>query len=271
MPPLLKCNVMPLYHPFQCNAVCRSPSSPVFCKSHVHYYSCRLEILSYRFLSTPTPHISTVSLKHNTPLPLKNPSTPSGVRYFLGCATCNPTPLSATLSVMSLTSTRPAVLMLSMSAGARSSSRELQMRPMKLLSRAICTASLTEMVVRPELWIVCRPDGDWADSSAPSSLQRKTGSNTRVSVLLQGYRGLDLQLGCFQLITVQMSWLNEVKTMLRSVPSISPAPRSRNARACSNTTDKILSANSFMSCVGPSLSRSSSVLEGNSTCNSTWM
>jgi len=149
MPPLLKCNVMPLYRPFQCNAACRSPSSPFVdsCKSYVLYSCCAEFTASF----PPTTHISTVSLKHNTPLPRKNPSTPSGVRCFLGCATCNLTPLSATLSVMSLTRTRPAVLMLSMSAGARSSSRELQMRPMKLLSRAICTASLTEMVVRPEL------------------------------------------------------------------------------------------------------------------------
>lgn len=154
MPPLLKCNVMPLYHPFQCNAACMSPSSPFVdsCKSYVVMPSIPAVLNSYHTASfPPTPHISTVSLKHNTPLPRKNPSTPSGVRCFLGCATCNPTPLSATLSVMSLTRTRPAVLMLSMSAGARSSSRELQMRPMKLLSRAICTASLTEMVVRPEL------------------------------------------------------------------------------------------------------------------------
>lgn len=73
---------------------------------------------------------------------------------------------------MSVTSTRPAVLIESMSAGARdyamsdqctvrgnpvpagstlTSSRELQIKPIKLLSFAICTASLTEMVVRPLL------------------------------------------------------------------------------------------------------------------------
>ena len=125
-----------------------------------------------------TSYMSTVSLKHSTPFPLKNPSTPSGVVCLLGWATCKfaCVPLSATLSVISLTSTRPAVLMLSISAGARSSRRELQIRPMKLLSRAICTASLTEIVVRPLLWIVwVRPDGDWAES-APSSLHRNTGS-----------------------------------------------------------------------------------------------
>lgn len=107
-------------------------------------------------------YMSTVSLKQSTPFPLKNPSTPSGVVCLLGCATCRFAciPLSATESVMSETSTRPAVLIDSISAGARSSRRELQINPMKLLSRAICTASLTDIVVRPLLWIVCvRPEG----------------------------------------------------------------------------------------------------------------
>ncbi len=33
----------------------------------------------------------------------------------------------------------------------RTKRRELQIKPMKLLSRAICTASLTDIVVRPLL------------------------------------------------------------------------------------------------------------------------
>lgn len=59
MPPLLKCNVMPLYHPFQCNAACRSPSSPSVdsCKSYA-LYSCCVEFLSYCFLSTYPSHIN---------------------------------------------------------------------------------------------------------------------------------------------------------------------------------------------------------------------
>jgi hypothetical protein len=68
---------------------------------------------------------------------------------------------------MSVTRTRPAVLIDSMSAGASdcvmlvkrclidygtlTSNRELQISPMKLLSRAICTASFTDIVVRPLL------------------------------------------------------------------------------------------------------------------------
>jgi hypothetical protein len=53
---------------------------------------------------------------------------------------------------------------------------------MKLLSRAIWTASLTEIVVRPLLRTTCvEPDGDWV-VSAPSSLQRSTGSVEYVSI-----------------------------------------------------------------------------------------
>lgn len=70
---------------------------------------------------------------------------------------------------MSVTRTKPAVLIDSISAGARSypevntlhneaqlgeiltSKRELHIKPMKLLSLAIWTASFTEIVVRPLL------------------------------------------------------------------------------------------------------------------------
>jgi hypothetical protein len=57
---------------------------------------------------------------------------------------------------------------------------------MKLLSRAICTASLTEIVVWPEDWMAWRPEGEAVESSAPSSLQRKTGSIRHISILF-GY------------------------------------------------------------------------------------
>ena len=110
-------------------------SSPSFLTGH---YCSLTESFRFFVLLTAAdmPYMSTVSLKHNTPFPLKNPSTPSGVVCLLGCAICK-LPLSATLSVISLTSTSPAVLMLSINAGARSRSRELHIRPMKLLSRAI--------------------------------------------------------------------------------------------------------------------------------------
>jgi hypothetical protein len=55
---------------------------------------------------------------------------------------------------------------------------------MKLLSLAICTASLTEIVVRPLLRTMCvDPDGICV-VFAPSSLQRRTGSIVRVSKML---------------------------------------------------------------------------------------
>jgi hypothetical protein len=61
---------------------------------------------------------------------------------------------------------------------------------MKLLSLAIWTASLTEMVVRPLLRTTCvDPDGDCV-VSAPSSLQRSTGSMPWVSLCLVTYEGI---------------------------------------------------------------------------------
>lgn len=60
------------------------------------------------------------------------------------------------------------------------SNRELQISPMKLLSLAIRTASLTEMVVLPLLRIVWLCFSLESEASAPSSLQSKTGSS-RVS------------------------------------------------------------------------------------------
>jgi hypothetical protein len=61
---------------------------------------------------------------------------------------------------------------------------------MKLLSLAIWTASLTEMVVRPLLRTTCvDPDGDCV-VSAPSSLQRSTGSMPGVSFFFVTYEGV---------------------------------------------------------------------------------
>jgi hypothetical protein len=65
-------------------------------------------------------YISTVSLKQSTPSPTRKPSTPSGVVRLLGCAIPTAPALSAPESVMSDTSTSPAVLIDSMRAGARS-------------------------------------------------------------------------------------------------------------------------------------------------------
>lgn len=65
--------------------------------------------------------MSTVSLKQSTPLPLKYPSTPSGISCRRGFATCRFVgALSSTESVISVTRTRPAVLIDSIRAGARS-------------------------------------------------------------------------------------------------------------------------------------------------------
>jgi hypothetical protein len=61
------------------------------------------------------------------------------------------------------------------------SKRELHIKPMKLLSRAIWTASLTDIVVRPLLCMLCvEPDGD-CELSAPSSLQSNIGSDSEIS------------------------------------------------------------------------------------------
>jgi hypothetical protein len=55
---------------------------------------------------------------------------------------------------------------------------------MKLLSLAICTASLTEIVVRPLLWTTCVDPDAVCVVFAPSSLQRSTGSVFCVSEML---------------------------------------------------------------------------------------
>ena len=107
-------------------------------------------------------HMSTTSLNLNTPSAFTTPSTPSGTRGFP----------RAVCSDISTTSTSPATLIDSMSAGTRSTRRDLQIKPIKLLDCAVRTASLTEKELRSSPLT----RGLVAGSSEPRLLQSRTGS-----------------------------------------------------------------------------------------------
>ncbi len=108
-------------------------------------------------------HMSTTSLNLNTPSAFTTPSTPSGTRGF---------PRSVCSDILT-TSTSPATLIDSMSAGTRSTRRDLQIKPIRLLDCAVRTASLTEKEFRS---LSLLPRGLVAGSSEPRLLQSRTGS-----------------------------------------------------------------------------------------------
>lgn len=161
---------------------------------------------SLRGLDCRSSYWSTVSLNLSTALCISSPSTP--------CARlCKVGRVRSASWLKSEMSTRPDSLIEETKAGTSCSSRDVQMRPMKLLVWAIRTASLIDIEARPQLATMSEVLRCWPGvvGATPSSLHRSTGSEEKsVCTLLFTIRRMHQvhsQFGCFQLSAVHTSAL----------------------------------------------------------------